>query len=111
MKLSFKTSLYQPSGSFYAQLRDKLAALCKIMKIDEAKILVEKRAEYSPPYRLSAHLVIPGPDIMVESTDYTLRAALHKLEGLLYSRIEKKKLKQMHRSSGRCQKTSPRVCY
>lgn len=110
MKLSLKTSLYQPAGSFYAQLKDKLSALCKMMKIDEARIVVEKRAELSPRFRLSAHLVIPGPDILVESSDHTLGAALRKLEGLLYSRIEKKKLKQLHRSSGRCQKTSHRVC-
>jgi ribosome-associated translation inhibitor RaiA len=110
MKLSLKTSLYQPSVSFSAQLRDKLAALCKLLKIDEARIVVEKRAECSPQFRLSAHLVIPGPDIVVESADHTLRAALEKLDDLLHSQVARKRIKRNQRISGRCLKTSPRVC-
>ena len=111
MKLSLKTSLYQPSVSFSAQLRDKLTALRKLLKIDEARIVVEKRAECSPQFRISAHLVIPGPDIIVESADHTLRAALEKLDGLLHARVERKKLKRQQRISERCLKTSPRVCF
>jgi hypothetical protein len=38
-------------------------------------------------FRLSAHLVLPGPDIMVESMDHTLKAALQKLDELLLARI------------------------
>lgn len=110
MKLSLKTGLYQPSVSFSAQLRDKLAVLCKLLKIDEARIIVEKRSECSPPFRLCAHLVVPGPDIVVESVDHTLKAALHKLDDLLHSRIGKMRLKQIQKISGRCQRTSPRMC-
>ena len=110
MKLSLQSGLYQPSVTFSTQLRDKLAALCKLLRIDEARIVVEKRAESSPAFRLSAHLVVPGPDIVVESVDHTLRAALQKLDDLLLARIEKKRLKQTQRISGRCLRTSPRVC-
>lgn len=110
MKLSLKTGLYQPSVSFSSLLREKLAALCKLLRIEEARIIVEKRAECSPPFRLSAHLVVPGPDIVVESADHTLRAALHKLDDLLHLRIQKMRLKQIQKISGRCQKTSPRMC-
>jgi hypothetical protein len=110
MKLSLKSNLNQPSVKFSTQLREKLAALGKLLRIDEARIVVEKRAECSPAFRLSAHLVIPGPDIVVESVDHTLRAALHKLDGMLFARIEKKRLKQSQKILGRWQRTSPRVC-
>ena len=110
MKLSLKSNLNQPSLKFSSQLREKLAALGKLLRIEEARIVVEKRVECSPAFRLSAHLVIPGPDIMVEAVDHTLRAALQKLDGLLFSRIEKKRFKQTHKILGRCQRTSPRVC-
>ena len=110
MKLHLTSGLYQPSAAFSTQLGDTLAALCKLLRIDEARVVVEKRSDGSPAFRLSAHLVVPGPDIVVESVDHTLRAALQKLDDLLLARIERKRLKQTQRISGRYQRTSPRVC-
>ena len=49
------------------------------MRIDEARVLVERQPGISPPFRISAHLVTPGPDVMAEGKDHTLRAALGKL--------------------------------
>lgn len=83
MKLILKHSHHQPSPAFAALLRQQLAALGKDLRIDEARVFIEHRREASPPFRVAAHLVTPGPDVFAEAVDHTLRAALQKtIEGL-----------------------------
>ena len=79
MKLILQHRLHQPSPSFTALLEQEFAALSGRLRIDEARVLVERLPDASPPFRISAHLVTPGPDVSAEATDHTLRAALHKL--------------------------------
>ena len=40
---------------------------------------LERRHEGSPPFRVSVHLVTPGPDVFAESCDHTLHAAIGKV--------------------------------
>lgn len=79
MKLILQHRLHQPSPSFTALLEQEFAALSGRLRIDEARVLVERLPDASPPFRISAHLVTPGPDVFAEATDHTLRAVLHKL--------------------------------
>lgn len=83
MKLILKHHHHQPSPAFAALVRSQLEVLGKNLRIDEAHVLIEHCLEASPPFRVTAHLVTPGPDVFAEAADHTLRAALQKtIEGL-----------------------------
>lgn len=97
MKLIIKHRSHQSSPSFGALVQERIESLRKSLQIDEAHILVECRSESSPPFRMAAHLVTPGPDVLAEATDHTLRAALHKLVALLESRIGHRRQKRARR--------------
>lgn len=87
MKLRIQHRHHQPSDSFTALVETELSALSSQMRIDEARVLVERHPEASPPFRISAHLITPGPDVTAEAADHTLRAALTKLVRSLREKI------------------------
>jgi ribosome-associated translation inhibitor RaiA len=100
MKLILKHLHHSPSASFTALIEQHLDAIAKSLRIDEARIIIERRLEASPPFRISAHLVTPGPDVFAEATDHTLRAALLKAVGQIEARIEHRH----HKRAGRVQR-------
>lgn len=88
MKLSLTHHHHQPSPSFIALIKQRIESLGGALQIEEARVLVERRCEESPAFRVTAHLVTPGPDVVAEAVDHTLRAALGKLFGKLEARID-----------------------
>ena len=78
MKLTLTHHNHVPSQSNIEFIRAELESLRPDLQIDEARVRLERSLASSPPFSASFHLVTPGPDVMVESTDHTLRAALHK---------------------------------
>ncbi len=101
MKLIIQHRLHQPSEAFTALVESEMTALATEMRIDEARILVERQQDKSPPFRISAHLVTPGPDVMAEATDHTLRAALTKLVRSMRDKIGRRNRKVRSRASSR----------
>jgi len=97
MKLTIQHRQHQPSESFAALVTKQIEALREALQIDEARVLIERRLESSPPFRISAHLVTPGPDVLAEAVDHTLRAALKKLIEELESRIDHRHAKRARR--------------
>ncbi len=87
MKLILTHHHHQPSPSFIALIKQRIESLQDDLQIDEARVLVERRLEESPAFRVTAHLVTPGQDVVAEAVDHTLRAALGKLFGKLEAHI------------------------
>ena len=100
MKLVLKHIHHSPSASFTALIEQHLEAISKSLQIDEARVVIERQLEASPPFRISVHLVTPGPDVFAEATDHTLRAALLKTVGQIDERIEHRR----HKRAGRLQR-------
>lgn len=94
MKLVLKTRQYSLSPSFAALVGAELEVLATRRQIDEARVLIERRPEASPAFRVAAHLVTPGPDIAAEAVDHTLCAAFAKTVTLLEARIGRRKIKR-----------------
>ena len=107
MKFILTHRHHQPSPSFTALIEQRLESLREALQIDEARVLIERRLEESPPFRVSAHLVTPGPDVLAEAVDHTLRAALGKLFGKLDERIEHRQEKRARSGPNPLKKTSP----
>ncbi len=78
MKITLKHLHHTPSTSLTVLIEQQLGELGKTRQIDEARVVIERRLEASPPFRVSAHLVTPGPDVFAEAADHTLRAAWQK---------------------------------
>lgn len=78
MKIILKHLHHTPSTSLTVLIEQQLKELGKTRQIDEARVVIERRLEASPPFSVSAHLVTPGPDVFAEAADHTLRAALQK---------------------------------
>ena len=94
MKITIKHIHHTPSESISAMIEQQLDALGKTRQIDEARIVIERRVEASPPFRVSAHLVTPGPDVLAEAVEHTLRAALDKTVAQLAAVIDRRHLKR-----------------
>lgn len=94
MKLRLKTRHYSLSPSFAALVGAEFEVLATQRQIDEARVLVERRPEASPAFRVAVHLVTPGPDIAAEAVDHTLCAAFAKIVTLLELRIGRRKPKR-----------------
>ena len=105
MKLKIHHRLHQPSPAFITLLEREFAALSDHLRIDEARVLIERQPDASPPFRMSAHLVTPGPDVFAAASDHTLRAALHKLISSIVDKItqrsQRRSRKLLSRHSGR----------
>ena len=79
MKLTLEHHHHAPSPQFSALVESEIKALQPALRIDEARVSIERQPEARPPFRITAHLVTPGPDVCADATDHTLRAALGKL--------------------------------
>jgi ribosome-associated translation inhibitor RaiA len=99
MKLHIQHRHHQPSPSLLALIRGQIEAFRPRLRIDEARVLVERREETSPPFRVAAHLVTPGPDIAAEGVDHTLHAALRKLVAQIEARLSHRRRKQVSRTA------------
>lgn len=97
MKLILSHRHHQPSPSFTALVKQRLESLREGLQIDEARVLIERRLEESPAFRVKAHLVTPGPDVLAEAVDHTLRAALGKMFGKLEAHIVHRHQKRVRR--------------
>lgn len=107
MKLTLKHLHHEPSASLRQLVERQLEKLATSMQIDEARVVVENRADASPPFHMSVHLVTPGPDIFVKARDHTLRAALQKLIADLETEVARRQRKRTLRLRGEAKKTAP----
>ncbi len=78
MKLTLSHRNHEPSRSIIAMIEHELESLLPDLQIDEARVRIERNLTDGPPFSVSFHLVTPGPNIIVKTSDHTLRAAILK---------------------------------
>lgn len=78
MKIQLTHANLRPSVRCDHEVEAGLRELLPLVRIEEARVLIERVPDASPAYRVSAHLVIPGPDLRVEAVDHTPQTALAK---------------------------------
>ena len=76
------------------------------LRIDEARVRVERDDDRPYPFRVAARLVTPGPDIEAEGRDYTFEAALRKMghavsKALRWRQAKRKREKSLPRKRSR----------
>lgn len=80
MKLTLKHSgIHHPIDRLRRLVQRAIDPLQPLRQIDEAKVRLTREENSSPPFRVHAQLVTPGPDVFAEARDHTLAAALGKV--------------------------------
>ena len=84
MKLTISNLNLPLDRSLDAIVENRLVALSERLRIDDATVVIERRVEASPPYRVHLHISVPGPDLHTEMLDNTpiqaLTRALKEIE-------------------------------
>ncbi|HEX8280720.1 MAG TPA: HPF/RaiA family ribosome-associated protein [Chthoniobacterales bacterium] len=83
-----------------ALLREHLVSLARLRQIDAAHLSLEREPETSA-FRVSAHLVTPGPDIRAEGRDRTLYAAALRVLTQLQRQIRARNARRRERLADR----------
>lgn len=100
MKLTLRHLGIRSTDALDSWIERQVLSLRSAMRIDEAVLHLRHSRETSPAYRVDAHLVTPGLDVMAEASDHTLRAALQKLLRQLRSKIDQRDRKRLRRLKG-----------
>ena len=79
-------------------IKSSLSMIGQRRRITEAFIRIEERPELSPSVTMLAHLVTPGPDIVVQASDHSLAAAISKADQKIRTCIAEKERKIADRS-------------
>ena len=96
MKLTLTHRNHAPSKTIVEMIEKELKALEPELQIDEARVHLERSLTASPPFNAFFHLVTPGPDVIVESSDHTLRAAILKAFDKIAGKMEHRQAKRVH---------------
>jgi ribosome-associated translation inhibitor RaiA len=95
MKLTLTHRNHVPSTSIVEMIKQELKLLLPDLQIDEARVRLERSLTDSPPFSVSFHLVTPGPDVIVKSSDHTLRAAILKALDRIAGKIGHRRAKRV----------------
>jgi len=101
MNIILRYVLHHPSASLTAMVEKELEALRPSLEIDEAHVLIERRPGVSPAFHVAVHLVTPGPDLLAQSVDHTLRAAVRKTFDSLENKVGQRLLKRLRHTGAR----------
>jgi ribosome-associated translation inhibitor RaiA len=87
MRLNLQHFSIRPTNALDSWVARQILALGRLRQIDEAHVRLACHREVSPAYHVRVHLVTPGPDVIAESNDHTLKAAVQKVIKQLQSTI------------------------
>ena len=103
MKLTLEHHHLRSTDELDSLIEDQILALQPRLQIDEANVHLECRVQESPAFGVRVHLVTPGPDVVAESRDHTIRAAVNKVMAALEEKIGSRALKRFRRSRNNLQ--------
>ena len=103
MKLTLQHFDIRSTDALDTLVEERIFALQPRLQIDEASVRLERHRGTSPAFRVQVHLVTPGPDVLAEGRDHTIRAALEKVLTELELKINGRALQRMRRVRGNCQ--------
>ena len=79
MKLTLRHFAIRSTHVLDSWIESQILSLQPRLQIDEATVRLARHPESSPSYHVHVHLVTPGPDVLAEGQDHTLRGAFGKV--------------------------------
>jgi ribosome-associated translation inhibitor RaiA len=106
MKLTIRNLNLALKDNLDAFITNRLLALSERVRIDDAQVVLERRAELRPPFRIALHVAVPGPDLHAEHTANSplqaFTAAFEKIE----KRLRLRALNRIGQTKRREQRTA-----
>lgn len=103
MKMTVQHINVRSTDSVDSLVEDRILGLQPRIEIEEARVRLEQRHDLSPPFRVSIHIVTPGPDLQAEDQDHTLKAAIAKVMDALEAKIGEREKQKTRRVRGNLQ--------
>ena len=97
MRLNMQHLDIRSTDALDSWVERQILALGRLRQIDEANVRLIRRRDSSPAYQVNVHLVTPGPDVLAEGRDHTLRAAVGKVIRQLRDQIDRRARKPSRR--------------
>jgi ribosome-associated translation inhibitor RaiA len=107
MKLNVQHHNLRSTHELDSLIEERILALQPRLQIDEARIRLECRWKESPAYRVAIHLVTPGPDVLAEGRDHTIRAAIAKAVAHIEDKLGDRARKPLRRLRSNLQAPAP----
>jgi ribosome hibernation promoting factor len=101
MKINLSFHGIKPRPLWRNQVEKEIQQLERLAAISVAEVVLERRREAGPLFRMRAHLAVPGPDFHAEGRDHTFAAALRKLLRGLTRQIQERKSRRLQRRRDR----------
>ncbi len=106
MKITIRNRSFRAESQFDSLIEARLIALAERVRIDDASVTIERRAEASPPYSVQLHVAVPGPDLHAEYHGSTPHQAFNRALEEVERKLRERELKRIGRSRARAPRTS-----
>jgi ribosome-associated translation inhibitor RaiA len=106
MKLTIRNLNLAHKDTLDAFITNRLVALCERVRIDDAQVLLERRSELRPPFRISLHVAVPGPDLHAEHVANTPLQAFTAAFEMIEKRLRLRALNRIGQTNRRDQRTA-----
>jgi len=90
MKLNVSYHHLRAVDAPHALVAKHLQPLNDRLRIDEARVRLDRSPHHSPSFSVRVHLVTPGVDVVAIGRDHTLAAALRKVMAHLETKIRER---------------------
>ena len=107
MKLITQHHNLRSTDELNSLVEERILAFGPRLQIDEARVRLECHWEESPAYRVAIHLVTPGPDVLAEGRDHTIRAAIAKAVADIEAKLGHRASKPLRRLRSNLQTPAP----
>lgn len=109
MKLNVLHYNLRSAHGLDSAIESRILAMQSRLQIEEANVRLECRSESSPAFGAWIHLVTPGPDVVAEGRDHTIRAAVNKAMGEVEAKLVHREAKRLQRVRGNLQAPAARA--
>jgi hypothetical protein len=97
MKIQFYIHGFKDNPDVRHWLQQPLERLASQVTVHAAVVVVQHDLTSAPPFRASALLAVPGPDIHADAQDHTFEAVWLKVTASLRKQIGRRKARQVSR--------------
>ncbi len=91
MKFSFRSLVVKATSKWVRQFEKQIDGLRALIPIESAEAMLDQIRRPNGVFRLQVHLAVPGPDLRVESTGYTVQETMLKMYNELRRQIESRR--------------------
>ena len=107
MRLNLQHFSVRSTNALDSWVERQILSLGRLRQIDEANIRLACHRDVSPAYHVRVHLVTPGPDVVAESNDHTLKAAVDKVIKQLQNTIAGRVAQRLRRGKDKLTTPAP----